>query len=432
MSETGLTPPLSEVFTPQGWTVDGPQTGQISVLANFLNTRDLRLSQIPIIRGGGMYKSTEPKLLAPSGQEDRKFLSQSARLAIIPARNNIFGEEVLTFFPTERTEKPFSENFYTYRGIYARWLREKRSWDKLSQTQFPLPQVLDHQILVADGRVITVTEYRQNLQSLGLGTARETVEEMDISKISIPESRKLIRLLNYLNGDAEEFTNWVKTQGGLLDLPEKSWVNPYNDDRFLRGKDWWQDRKAELVNWVNGASAMYSEIKLLDKFKEDLVATIDHNIPIFPKANGENPDGMGCSHVIAHGTVFPGQIHLTREDDREVEITTTGGDRAHFAIPGDDPAALIASAVKSPDYMSAMIDEFYDVQVAEGRNVDMEMRGLGMHLLYRCIGAIKYYSNKPNYEGKEAERLVKVVKSIVDNRAEGKWWKVIEDFKDDK
>lgn len=428
MSPESIQAPISEVFKPKGWEVAGSQTDQVNVLANVMNLRDWRFSSIPIIRGGGIYRSTDRALTEQDRRSDLDFLSQSARMAIIPVKSPDSKKEALVFFPSERTAKPFSENFYAYRGLLARWLRENRPWrDKIGQDQFPLPQVLDHHRM-ADGRTVTVTEFRPNLQTLGSGSPRESVEEMDVSEISPQESRRLIRVLNYLNGDAEKFAEWIKAQGKVIDLSDKSWMNPDSRERFLRCKNWWRDRKTELTNWINEAADRYNGNDL-DQLKKGLIETIDNNLPIFPNANGENPDGIGCSHVIAHGTVFAGNVHMDRSNGKEAEYTVSSGDRAHFGIPGDDPAPLIASAVKSPEIMSAMIDEFKKIQTETGRNMEIEMKGLGMHVMYRCIGAIKYYAQKPNYEGQEVRRLVTLVKSIIDSRAEGEWWKVIESFK---
>ncbi len=392
-----------------GWHELGPNFAQIDVLKDFISSNGWDFpSKLSAIRGGGVLKIQDGILSA----EDQTYLSQRNRQAVIPISTGGKETDRLIFFPTEKTDSPFSANFTAYRSEFSRFLSER--WDEEKEGIFPLPEVTDSRRL-DDGRYINVTRYRPGLQGLGLGGPEAGVNRMDIGKLTPENLKQLVRVLDRMHVRTSEYMDWLNKENIIL--PDESWLHPRNPKRFLRGQEWWEERKKELGKWITDNKEIYQAIDGEFDFNKSLVEMIDNNKSLYPHVDGRIEDSsLVCETVVAHGTLYADQIHYTRDKDGRINFTVTGGDRAHYGLRGEMIDWLVTAAASSPKHQLAMIEEFNRL------HPDLkERRALAMHLMYRSIGAVGWYSrnNKPD----EAKRLARLVHDILETKGEGEWWK---------
>lgn len=394
-------------------------------LNQWLNDKGLNfLRQRSVFRGG--------QIIAPYSaffdKETRDFLGTERSLAVIPIRSlNSEDIDSVLHYPSKPELIHFSANLNAYRDKVASIAEE--NWDA-TLGSFPIPKA-KYSERINDG-FITQTEYKHGISSLGMDGPINGVHQLDTRKISDDEVRQLVHVMDKIHIDSSEIL-----ENGYEAL-EESWLNKKNKKSFLRSGIWWihegynDDRLTELTKHIKSVKKDYEDFDSKFDFEGQLETMIRNNLPLYRNQDGttnEEDRKFLADTVVAHGTVFADNIHIRRRPNGKIDFTITGGDRCHFGLRGESIDALVSGCASNPDYMKALVEEFKKIQMeTEGRDVKKEMRGLAMHVMYRCISEIPWYISK----GKkiEAQNLMGFTRDIL--QGNGIWEGVNIDIRDVK
>lgn len=423
---------IPDILTSTRWKPipdpEGVQNGptmKFEGLKTFVKKICFRLSDKLISLRGGRMLSPDRNMV---GDEVGNHLASERSIAVIPA---IEGNETqlnrVVHFPTEVNEIHFSANLAAYRALVA--IQAAIGWDVTKLGKFPIPVALSSEKV--DNGYATVTEYRPGINSLGLDGPKKGVHQLDTKKISLDEIRRLVRVLDAIHIDSGLFLEWlgsVRESNNQMSPPAESWLNNKNAKCALRGQEWWinpktdNDRLHELRGKIDEASALYQEADPQLDTKQALQTMIENNLKLYRHQDGHVEEGEGQflgESVVVHGTLNPDQIHI-RQDSQTgaVNYTITGGDRSQlYGLRGQMIDWLVSSCAVSPDHQQALIEEFKKIQTDKGRDIEKEMRGLAMHVMYRCVSEAPWFVKEGKMQ--EAKNLVKMTHDIL--KGEGIW-----------
>lgn len=423
-------PILARAELVKGKSIADPES-TFSRFKEYISGKRLRLvKNLGALRGG--------RMLAPQKQiiddNTRKHLAVERTIAVIPAIAED-GQQLnrIIHYPTEAKDIHFSANLAGYRELVAACAAG--GWNEKDLGTFPIPlasstdpnEFFTQHI---DEGYVTVTEYRTGISSLGLDGPKKGIHQMNTKKISLEETRRLVRVLDVVHMESEGFLGWLDANEKKKVPPVESWLNENNARCALRGQEWWinesasDDRLRELKRLARGdvkeyqdvASQivdLYNETFEQDRFPALLESMIRNNLSLYRHQNGEIDDlNLVADTVVVHGTLNPDQIHIRQDSTGKINYTITGGDRAQlYGLRGQMIDWLVSGCAASPEHQNALIDEFMKIQKEQGRDEMKELRGLAMHVMYRCISETPWFVK----EGKitEARNLVKMTQDIL-------------------
>lgn len=356
------------------WKIEKPD--KFKELSDLVSSLGKFLPEPPTaFRGGGIIVPAT-RDLAPSYA---RFLTSERPFAVVPLTSEQNGRLTdVMHFPTKQ-EGPirFDATLATYRQDLGDYVFQH--WNSNTDGPAPIPQVTSVSTL-PDGRVVTTEKYRGYLRGIGKGSGALGIHEMDTKRITTDELRHIVRAIDTMHPTASEFYTWVTEQSRTL--PTESLLHPNNPQNELRGASWWQDRIGELTKKLK---PMEKDFRALDP-NFDVTASLTQMIQ-------QNQD-LNAEKVVAHGTLYPDNIQLSRDRDGSTSgMTIVGGDRAHIGVRGEMIDWLITAAAESPAHQNAMIEEFIKLHPGEA-----DRRGLAMHTLYRAISEASWFSAKKPLE----------------------------------
>ena len=344
---------------------------------------------------------------------DREYVAQDRSIAVIPADQNISGYESVIYFPTTIERSRFDANLAAYRKfahlVAARWKS-----DELAPSPIPPTKATN---VLADGRYVTVTEYRDRIEGLGKGLATG-IHELDTKKLPLIEIPRLLKVLDAIHVPSNDFLKWLQGSKIRIHIPPESWLASGNEKCALRGQEWWvnsdsqQDDRLKELQRAAGAQSVtgiYSEVFPENNFPALLEEMVRNNLALYPHQDGTVDDSkLAGELVVVHGTLSPGNIHRKLDPETgTAQYTITGGDRSQlYGHRGQMIDWLVSSCASSPDHQKALIDEFIKLHPDE-----KERRGLAMHVMYRSIMEAPWFAG----QGKEAEarNLIQLANNIL-------------------
>jgi len=403
--EQPINTPESVVSLP--WVITDPD--KVSELRYSAEGLKVGLPIMKALRGGRMLSPQEGILT----DADREYVAQDRSIAVIPADQNISGYESVIYFPTTIERSRFDANLAAYRKfahlVAARWKS-----DELAPSPIPPTKATN---VLADGRYVTVTEYRDRIEGLGKGLATG-IHELDTKKLPLIEIPRLLKVLDAIHVPSNDFLKWLQGSKIRIHIPPESWLASGNEKCALRGQEWWvnsdsqQDDRLKELQRAAGAQSVtgiYSEVFPENNFPALLEEMVRNNLALYPHQDGTVDDSkLAGELVVVHGTLSPGNIHRKLDPETgTAQYTITGGDRSQlYGHRGQMIDWLVSSCASSPDHQKALIDEFIKLHPDE-----KERRGLAMHVMYRSIMEAPWFAG----QGKEAEarNLIQLANNIL-------------------
>lgn len=443
MINTTEIPKTPERFMDLQWVeTDSILYGQLKKVAD---QNGLRLSDKPkALRGGGILGlpvnetgvSRVPTTADPELKSLEEFLSSERHIAVIPAfegETSEFNRLIFVLNHTEKT-KHFGPNFEAWKTKYAAFLEKK--WKKDGKPgKCPVPPSVNT-FQTQDGHTCIVTDYYDKYESLGSGEPDWAVHEADLKKLpNADHEAGWDNLLDALDSTAvptEEFLG----SDEYKNIPD-SWLKEGNAQCALRNHEWWynpartyedentkyKDRLWELTEAINNplVKDIYEqEFGSTEEAARLLKKMIFNNLPLYRYQNGttkkeingvmvEKDEKLLGKSVVTLGTIYPGQVHKSIDAETGMAVYMfTGGDRAQlYGLRGQMIDWLVSSCAKSPAHQKALIRAFMRKYGSDPR----EMRGLAMHVMYRCISEAVHFGKKGETE--EAGNLVELTKAIM-------------------
>jgi len=367
---------------------------------------------LPIYRGGGILEPAD----AAAGKTNREAYANSKSAAVVLGRTKGSSEpNVVIHYPTNTEWQRYDATFFAYQAYLGDYLRE--TWNAQTRGLNPLPGILGS-IRLDDGRFVTAIRFRKNFVRLGHEGQAKGVHMLDTSRITPGELRHVVRTLDAIHVDADEFRTWAKETNA--DIPKESTLNTENPGYAFRGKEWWispdgeSDRMTELTKKAKAYEEIYRSVDPSFDPAEGIASMIRNNIELYPHTDGriDHPELTG-DMVVVHGALYPDNIHIRRENNGKLNITVTGGDRAQgMGLRGQMIDWMITAAAESPKHQNALISEYIKLHPS-----DKDRRALAMHVMYRSVLEIPWFINRGYMD--QARNLATLVHSITTGK--GVW-----------
>ena len=397
-------------------------------LKDWITSRGWKIAGI--LNGGDLYKAEGVQI-----KEDQKVLYSDRPFAVV-----VTDDGKVVHWPTEkmttdeRNEKRLDANLAAYREVYADFLETQDSIKKLGYN--PIPKA--SQVIEVDGKYVTVVDFANGLHSLGQGSPAEGIHEFNTRFLSPRDMEGLVRAIDAAHVSSKEFYARVDQSR----IPDRSWFKEGFKICF-RGKEWWfnktkrkenatqgkqvgneeqeyGDRLGELYEKVRGSAEMsrlVHEVAPELDFRKALEGMIVNNQFLYPPQKAQIAE-LNDMMVVVHGTICPDNIQAFLGKDGKMRYLLSSGDRSQgVGLRGQEIDWLVSACAASPEHQYALINAFIKIQAENHRNVELEKRGLAMHILYRAISEGRWFADKG--KTKEAENLVRLSRDILEGN--GVW-----------
>ncbi len=401
--------PREAHFT-ERWHVAVP--AETELLKNTAAELGVTLMDGKVMRGGGILTSAE----ASTPFNEKPHAPCPGEKAVVLGKTRGSSEpNVIIHFPTSHEGRRYDATFYSYQADMGNFLKSRWNTERLGMN--PLPGIIGSREL-PDGRHVTAVRFRRNFEPLGAENRAVGIHKMNTSRIHPNELRHLVRVLNAMHVSASDFQQWARNTN--VAFPKESWLNPQNNGYAFRGKEWWisptgkDDRIHELSEIAKQMKAVFSNVDVTYDVAKGITSLIKNNIDLYPHQNGtvDNPR-LAADAVVAHGTLYPDNIHIKHDPDGKIHFTVSGGDRAQgYGTRGQMIDWLVTSAAGSPPHQRAMIDEYLRLNPG-----DKDKRSLAMQLTYRSIMEIPWFVR--HGKSTEANNLATLTLDIL--KGNGPW-----------